>query len=167
VDHLWSPWRYRYVTKEEGPRPDCVFCSKCQAPIERDPENLILFRATSCYGLLNLYPYTNGHMMVAPYRHVSRIEDLPEEEWIELARYARLAERHIRAVYHCDGLNLGFNIGAVAGAGIAGHIHLHVLPRWNGDANFMTVVGETRVHPEDLADSWRKLAACEWTLDPR
>lgn len=164
MDHLWSPWRYRYVTKEEGPRPDCVFCAKSQALPEHDRDNLILFRANFCYGLLNLYPYTNGHLMIAPYRHVSRIEDLPEPEWIELARYARLAEQHVRAVYRCDGLNLGFNIGSVAGAGIAGHIHMHVLPRWNGDANFMTVIGETRVHPEDLAESWRKLAGCNWSL---
>ena len=102
--------------------------------------------------------------MVAPFRHVSRIEDLPEQEWIELMRYGRLAERNIRSVYKCDGLNLGFNIGGVAGAGIAGHIHLHVLPRWNGDANFMTVVGETRVHPEDLQESWRKLSEASWML---
>jgi len=103
-------------------------------------------------------------MMIAPFRHVSRIEDLPEPEWIELMRYARQAEKNIRATYHCDGLNIGFNIGAVAGAGIAGHIHLHILPRWNGDANFMTVVGETRIHPEDLHESWRKLSACNWQL---
>lgn len=162
MDHLWSPWRYRYVTKEDGPKADCIFCAKAQA--NQDSENLILFRGEACYGLLNLYPYTNGHMMIAPFRHVSRIEDLPEQEWIELMRYGRLAERNIRSVYKCDGLNLGFNIGAVAGAGIAGHIHLHVLPRWNGDANFMTVVGETRVHPEDLQESWRKLSEASWTL---
>lgn len=164
MDHLWSPWRYRYVTKDEAPRPECIFCSKAAAGPEQTENDLILFRGATCYGLLNLYPYTNGHMMVAPYRHVSRIEDLPEEEWLELARYARRAERNIRAVYRCDGLNLGFNIGSVAGAGIAGHIHLHVLPRWNGDANFMSVIGETRIHPEDLAESWRKLTACDWSL---
>jgi ATP adenylyltransferase len=164
VDHIWSPWRYRYVTKQEGPHPDCIFCAKNQASQEQDEKNLILFRAEHCFGLLNLYPYTNGHMMIAPYRHVSRIEDLPEPEWIELSRFARLAEANIRAIYHCDGLNLGFNIGAVAGAGIAGHIHMHVLPRWTGDANFMTVVGETRVHPEDLVESWQKLRECPWQL---
>ncbi len=164
MDHLWSPWRYRYVTRQEGPKPDCIFCHKHQLAPANDPESLILFRAEHCFGLLNLYPYTNGHMMIAPYRHVARIEDLPEPEWIELSRFARLAEANIRSVYRCDGLNLGFNIGSVAGAGIAGHIHMHILPRWNGDANFMSVVGETRVHPEDLAESYRKLTACAWTL---
>ncbi len=162
MDHLWSPWRYRYVTQEDGPKPDCIFCEKRQSG--DDESNLVLFWGGACYGLLNLYPYTNGHMMIAPFRHVSKIEDLPEPEWIEVMRYARLAEKHIRAVYQCDGLNLGLNIGSVAGAGIAGHIHLHILPRWSGDANFMTVVGETRVHPEELKESWRKLSACAWTL---
>jgi len=162
MDHLWSPWRYRYVTKAEDRPGGCIFCAKHQD--QQDEKNLILFRGESCFGLLNLYPYTNGHLMIAPYRHVSTIEELPEEEWLELARYARLAESLVRKVYRCDGLNLGFNIGSVAGAGIAGHIHLHVLPRWNGDANFMTVVGETRVHPEELSESWRKLTEETWRL---
>jgi ATP adenylyltransferase len=164
MDHLWSPWRYRYVTKDEGPRPACVFCAKAQASLDHAEQDLILFRATHCFGLLNLYPYNNGHLMIAPYRHVATLEDLPESEWIELARYARLAERHIREQYKCEGLNMGFNLGTVAGAGIAQHIHLHILPRWTGDANFMSVIGETRVHPESLADSWRKLSNCDWTL---
>ena len=164
MDHLWSPWRYRYVTKEEGPKPECVFCERAKPGNEED--GLILFRGLTCYGLLNLYPYASGHMMVVPVRHVSRIEDLPEAEWIELMRYGRLAEANLRATYRCDGMNLGFNIGSVAGAGIAGHIHFHLLPRWNGDANFMSVIGETRVLPEDLKESWRKLSGCRWELDP-
>src|SRR5438046_1474111 len=127
VDRIWSPWRYRYVT-QEGPKPDCIFCEKSKSGA--DQENLILFRAASCFGLLNRFPYTNGHMMIAPYAHVSRIEDLDERNWIEMMRYGRLAERNVRSIYQCDGLNLGFNIGTVAGAGVAGHIHLHVLPRW-------------------------------------
>ena len=163
MDHLWSPWRYRYVSAEPSEKPDCIFCAKPGASV--DEAELIVFRGAHCFGLLNLYPYTNGHLMIAPYAHVARIEDLPETDWIETMRYARLAERNIRRVYRCDGLNLGFNIGRVAGAGIAGHIHLHVLPRWEGDANFMSVVGETRVHPESLADSWSKLLACDWQLE--
>ncbi len=162
MDHLWSPWRYRYVTKADPPGPACIFCAKAEPGNEN--ADLIVFRGSACFGLLNLFPYTNGHLMIAPILHVSRIEDLPEADWIELMRYARLAEKNLRDVYRCEGLNLGFNIGTVAGAGIAGHIHLHILPRWSGDANFMTVVGETRVHPEDLSESLRKLAACNWTL---
>lgn len=164
MDHLWSPWRYRYVTQDNSAERDaCIFCAKLNSNADR--ENLVLFRGAHCFGLLNLYPYTNGHLMIAPYAHVGRIEDLPEAEWIELMRYARLAERNVRAVYRCEGLNLGFNVGSVAGAGIAGHIHLHVLPRWQGDANFMSVIAETRVHPESLEDSWSKLVACGWQLD--
>jgi len=165
VDHLWSPWRYRYVTSEAGDKSACIFCAKREST--EHERNLIVFRGEHCYGLLNLYPYTNGHMMIAPHAHVATIEELDEAAWIETMRYARLAERNIRAAYKCDGLNLGFNIGGAAGAGITGHIHLHVLPRWTGDANFMSVIGETRVHPESLADSWRKLAACEWKLSDR
>ncbi len=162
MDHLWSPWRYRYVTDGAREKPDCIFCAK-GASID-DEQNLIVFRGAHCYGLLNLYPYTNGHMMIAPHQHAATIESLDEAVWIETMRYARLAERNIRVAYKCDGLNLGFNIGGAAGAGIAQHLHLHVLPRWEGDANFMSVIGETRVHPESLADSWRKLAACDWRL---
>ncbi len=155
MDHLWSPWRYRYVTS--GEQPACIFC----APRE---EHFLLFEAESCYGLLNRFPYTNGHMMIAPHAHVARLEDLDETAWLELMRYARLAERNLRQVYRCDGLNIGFNIGSVAGAGVAGHLHLHLVPRWHGDANFMTTVGETRVHPEALEDSARKLRAASWVL---
>ncbi|MFN7541374.1 MAG: HIT family protein [Acidobacteriota bacterium] len=164
MDHLWSPWRYRYVTAGEEPETDCIFCDKWKASPETDEAHLVLFRGPASYGLLNLYPYTSGHLMIIPARHVARIEDLPEAEWLELMCYARLAEKNLRAVYGPDGLNLGFNIGTAAGAGIAGHLHLHALPRWRGDANFLTVVAETRVHPEALQESWRKLRACSWVL---
>jgi ATP adenylyltransferase len=165
MDHLWSPWRYRYVTSEdnsERPKPDCIFCDK--AASTADDSNLVVFRGALSYGLLNLYPYTNGHMMVAPYVHAARIEDLPEDTWIEIMRYARIAERNLRQAYRCDGLNLGFNIGSVAGAGIAGHLHMHLVPRWQGDANFMTIIGETRVHPEDLPATLAKLRSLSWEL---
>ncbi len=103
-------------------------------------------------------------MMVAPYAHVARLEDLDEAAYIEMMRYGRLAERNLRELYQCDGLNIGFNIGSVAGAGGAGHLHLHLVPRWNGDANFMSTIGETRVLPEDLEESARKLRSADWTL---
>jgi ATP adenylyltransferase len=112
--------------------------------------------------LLNLYPYASGHLMVAPYAHVSTLEDCPEEAYAEVMRLGRRAEAMLRRVYRCEGLNLGFNIGKCAGAGVAGHIHLHVVPRWTGDANFMAVTGETRVLPEELAETYRKLRAEAW-----
>lgn len=155
MDRLWSPWRYRYVS-QAGPSSACIFCEK---PKGADEENLILFRGTACFVLLNLYPYTSGHLMVAPYAHGASLLEYPQETLDEMMQLARLAEQCLREVYRPQGLNLGMNLGECAGAGVAGHIHLHALPRWSGDANFMSTIGETRVLPEDLAESWRKLRA--------
>lgn len=165
MDHLWSPWRYQYVTGHSGEaqeKPQCLFCAK--AASGDDLADYVLFRGEHCYGLLNIYPYTNGHLMIAPYEHVATLAACSEVACIEIMRYARLAEANLQKIYRCDGLNLGFNIGSVAGAGVAGHIHLHVLPRWLGDANFMTVVGETRVHPEGLDVTYDKLRGAGWML---
>ena len=151
---MWSPWRYRYVSTASS-QEGCIFCAKSAA--DHDEENHIVYRGERNFVILNLYPYTNGHLMVAPYEHVASIEDASEQTAVEMMQLVRSAARHLRAVYHPQGLNLGMNIGECAGAGIAGHIHMHVLPRWLGDANFMTVVGETRVMPEDLPETYRKL----------
>ncbi|MDZ4799079.1 MAG: HIT domain-containing protein, partial [Bryobacteraceae bacterium] len=155
MDRLWSPWRYRYVSKAE-PTDACIFCEKSAR--NEDREDLILFRGERNFVLLNLYPYTSGHLMVAPYQHVATLEEAPEETAIELMALTRRSQRHLREVYRAPGYNLGMNIGAAAGAGVAGHIHMHVLPRWPGDANFMTTVAETRVVPENLDVAWQKLS---------
>jgi len=154
MDRLWSPWRYKYVS-HASPDDVCIFCSKCAQ--NTDEENLILHRGKYNYVLLNLYPYTNGHLMVAPYAHIADFEDLPEETAREMMSLAQDAVRHLKSTYKPQGVNLGVNLGECAGAGIAGHLHMHVLPRWFGDANFMTTVAETRVLPEDLSETWRKL----------
>ncbi|MCE5309538.1 MAG: HIT domain-containing protein [Acidobacteriales bacterium] len=156
MDHLWSPWRYRYVSTA-GPEDACIFCAKSAAG--RDEDNRIVYRGERNFVILNLYPYTSGHLMVAPYEHVASIEETSEETAIEMMLLVRQAVRHLRAVYRPRGLNLGMNIGDCAGAGIAGHIHMHVVPRWTGDANFMSVVGETRVMPEDIPETYSKLKA--------
>jgi ATP adenylyltransferase len=156
MDRLWSPWRYRYVSKAD-PSDACIFCTKSAR--HEDREDLILFRGELNFVLLNLYPYTSGHLMVAPYAHVATLEEAPEETAAELMTLTRRAQRHLRELYRAPGYNLGMNIGASAGAGVAGHIHMHVLPRWPGDANFMTTVAETRVVPEDLDTAWEKLSA--------
>ncbi|MBN9658898.1 MAG: HIT domain-containing protein [Acidobacteria bacterium] len=156
MDRLWSPWRYRYVSKASQ-SDACIFCVKSGE--QRDEENLILHRGLHNFVLLNLYPYTTGHLMVAPYAHIASLEDLPEETSAELMQLTRAAVRHLRAVYRPQGLNAGMNLGECAGAGVAGHLHMHVLPRWAGDANFMTTIGETRIMPEELPETWRKLAA--------
>jgi ATP adenylyltransferase len=117
----------------------------------------VVHRGTHNFVILNRYPYTSGHIMVVPYAHVSTLEALPDEPLVELIRLARESETHLRAIYRPGGLNLGLNIGEAAGAGIASHLHLHVLPRWTGDTNFMTTLGETRVLPEELEVTWERL----------
>jgi ATP adenylyltransferase len=156
LDRLWNPWRYQYVSKEN--RPDgCIFCA---LPREnRDEENLIVYRGQSNYIILNRYPYTTGHLMVVPYHHTNSLQGIDEATATELFSLVRTAEGKLRSIYRPNGLNLGMNLGEAAGAGIAEHIHMHVLPRWIGDSNFMTVIGETRILPEDLSETYRRLKA--------
>jgi ATP adenylyltransferase len=155
MDYLWTPWRFRYISGASD-KDECVFCAA--AADSHDRERLVVHRAARCFVILNRFPYTNGHVMVVPYEHVPTLEALPDETATELILLARRTEGILRAVYKPEGLNMGINIGKCAGAGIAGHVHMHVLPRWMGDANFMTTVGETRVLPEDLDSTWEKLS---------
>ena len=158
MDYLWTPWRYRYITSAAGQPGACVFCAAGQ-PGSDDREMLVVHRGAHNFVILNRFPYTSGHAMVVPYAHIANPEELPDETLVETMRLARDTVKHLRAIYRPEGLNLGMNIGHSAGAGIAGHIHMHVLPRWTGDTNFMTVTAETRVLPEELAVTWEKLAA--------
>lgn len=156
MDYLWTPWRYQYVTAPTK-AGECVLCAAARSA--DDQQALVVSRGRHHFVILNRFPYTSGHMMVVPYQHVASLQDLPEEAAGELIQAARRCEKHLRALYHPDGLNLGMNLGRSAGAGIADHLHLHVLPRWTGDTNFMTAVGETRVVPEDLSLTWQKVRA--------
>jgi ATP adenylyltransferase len=153
VDRLWSPWRLAYVT---GNTTDagCVFC---RAPRLPDSESLILSSGTACYVVLNLYPYNNGHVMVVPYRHVATLAALTPDELHETAVLTQRAEIALTEAYQPHGINVGINIGKPAGAGVLDHVHVHLVPRWNGDTNFMTVVGNVRVLPEDLGQSLNRL----------
>jgi ATP adenylyltransferase len=137
-----------------------VFCTAAGSSDDR--EHLIVHRAKHNFIILNRFPYTNGHVMVVPFQHVSTLGDLEEEALLEMMRLARDCEKQLRATYRPDGLNIGLNLGRSAGAGIAGHVHMHVLPRWAGDTNFMTVTGETRVLPEELPVTWEKLHSVDW-----
>ncbi len=181
MDRLWTPWRYSYITsgdhRREGvpaalqawPGDDrqCVFCNMIGAvewaaghtmPAEQaERAAWILERGPNCYTCLNAYPYSSGHVMVVPYTHLASLAELPRETAIELIETAQRAETALRSVYHPDGLNLGLNLGQAAGAGVANHLHLHALPRWVGDTNFMTVVGETRILPETLDVTWTRM----------
>jgi ATP adenylyltransferase len=161
VDHLWSPWRYKYLTEPRAPAPAKEFCIFCQVAAEpdKDDANLIVIRGEHNFIVLNRYPYTSGHLMVVPYAHQNQLTAIGADAATEMILMARDSERHLRAIYNPDGMNLGMNIGESAGAGIAGHIHMHVLPRWAGDTNFMTTVAETRVLPEDLPVTLNRLRA--------
>ena len=153
MERLWTPWRLAYVTgdaKSEG----CVFC---RAQHEDDAEPLIVFRGTVCFVILNLYPYNNGHLLILPNRHIASLAEATHEELVELIEFTRRAEIALNEAYAPHGLNVGVNLGKPAGAGILDHLHIHVVPRWNGDTNFMTIVGGTRVLPEELPQTAARL----------
>lgn len=146
MERLWSPWRLAYVTGARDPQA-CIFCDALTAS---EAESLVLFRGSSCFVILNLFPYNNGHLMIAPNRHVATLAKLTREELAELMSLTQRAEIAVTEVYRPEGLNVGLNLGRSAGAGIADHMHMHLVPRWTGDTNFMTVVGGVRVLPEEL-----------------
>jgi|SRR5581483_11875142 len=138
-----------------GKEERCIFCYAAAG--DRDKDNLVVYRGQHNFVVLNRYPYTSGHLMIAPYIHVPRLNDAPEETLLEIARLTRTAEMVLETAYKPQGINLGMNLGSAAGAGIAEHIHMHMLPRWNGDANFMTSVADTRIIPESLDETYLKL----------
>jgi ATP adenylyltransferase len=157
MDYLWSPWRFRYVS-QANTTGACIFCEKAAGERSRDRENLLLYRARSNFILLNLYPYTTGHSMVIPYAHISSLEEVEPATLVEMMELARRLLAALRDCYHPEGYNLGINLGRCAGAGVADHLHLHLLPRWTGDSSFMTTIGETRILPQDLFTTYDKLA---------
>jgi len=150
---IWAPWRLEYVKDASKDEEDgCIFCVK---PAEGDDEaNLIVHRGERAFVMLNKFPYTNGHLMVAPYDHLSRLQDVAPETLAEVMGLAQTAMNRLEEVYDPQGYNVGINQGRVAGAGVEHHIHLHVVPRWGGDTNFMPVVADTRVMPQSLEDSY-------------
>jgi ATP adenylyltransferase len=159
LERLWADWRSAYVSNADSERDKdgCVFCKLVAAT--DDAEALVLERTPETITVMNLYPYGSGHLMVAPVRHAAAFDDLDDAENVAVARAQVRAIRAIRAAYAPDGLNLGANLGQAAGAGVPGHLHVHVLPRWAGDTNFMTSVGEARVLPESLRTGYDKLKA--------
>ncbi len=161
LEHLWAGWRSEYIAGIDAeparPRPEgCLFCGLLAMD---DTDALILERSEHSFAVMNAYPYTSGHVMVAPVRHVGSITDLGPDEAAALMHGVQRATATVETVYSPEGINVGLNIGRAAGAGIPGHVHVHVLPRWNGDTNFMTAVAEVRVLPESLRESYDKLRA--------
>lgn len=190
MDRLWTPWRYEYVSRAcKTPAPgvpvelsdwvescqkvgECVFCNMIAAvdhaiingttPEQAEKAVHLIVRGTTCFLCLNAFPYGTGHILIVPYRHVASLADLPANEAEEIMSLAQRTERVLRTIYRPDGLNLGMNLGEAGGAGIAGHVHMHVLPRWVGDTNFMTVTANTRVLPEALDTTWGRIRG-GWT----
>jgi ATP adenylyltransferase len=181
MDHLWTPWRYAYVTSAEtAARPGitpslsawpgdlgCVFCNLVasidfaiangMSPVEAEAQGGLVKRGAHCFICLNAYPYTSGHVMVMPYAHLDRLSALPSEAAHELIDLAQNTEKVLQQLYHPHGFNFGLNVGKAGGAGVAGHLHLHALPRWAGDTNFMTTIAETRILPEELESTWKRM----------
>jgi len=157
MDYIWTPWRYQYMQEAaSGNQPECIFCDAVAR--KNDAETLIVHRAQKTFVILNRFPYTSGHVMIVPYAHVAELNLCEVGTLDEMMRLTQRVETALRANYQPDGMNLGMNLGRAAGAGVVGHLHLHVLPRWIGDSNFMTVTGETRVHPEDLQTTYERLS---------
>ncbi|MBI2822063.1 MAG: HIT domain-containing protein [Acidobacteria bacterium] len=156
MDYLWTPWRFHYVTAAGQADQKCIFCHAVSE--NRDRELLVVHRAQNCLLMLNRFPYNSGHVMLAPYRHIALLEEATAAELHELIELSARCQKALRETYAAQGFNVGMNLGRCAGAGVAGHIHLHLLPRWPGDTNFLTVIGEARVLPEDLDVTFQKLA---------
>jgi ATP adenylyltransferase len=159
MKNLWAPWRKKYIQahkKEEG----CLFCRVIEE--NKDEENLVLIRKERCFVMLNLYPYNNGHLMIAPYMHVANLEALETEDRNELFEIVAKSCENIRKEMNPEGFNIGINIGAIAGAGVADHIHVHIVPRWAGDTNFMPVTGKVKVISEILQDTFTRLKKYEF-----
>jgi len=166
---LWNPWRFEYVKSAIKPQKTCIFCT---LPKRDDQEALILYRGEHAYIALNAYPYSSGHLMVIPYRHVKSIEDLEVSELSELTNLIVKSIRVLRRAFNPDGFNIGMNIGRAAGAGVEDHVHVHIVPRWFGDANFMAIISSTKTLPLSLDEayrilrrSWKELYSGEEALD--
>jgi len=157
VDFLWTPWRYRYIAEAAKDAAGCIFCDALAA--NDDAQTLIVSRHVKNFIILNRFPYTTGHLMIVPYAHVAELSLAEPDTLAEMMRLGQRVQVALENVYHPHGYNLGMNLGRAAGAGVTGHIHLHFLPRWTGDANFMTVIAETRMEPEDLSATYTKLRA--------
>ncbi len=154
MSHIWSPWRMAYIMNHEK-TADCIFC---KALLEEDsPQNLVVYRGNTAFVILNRFPYTSGHLMIVPNEHLATLEQLSDATLLEMMQLTTRAMRILRELYHPEAFNIGANIGEAAGAGIASHVHLHVVPRWKGDTNFMSTTANTRVLPEDLAETFVRI----------
>jgi len=160
MKNLWSPWRSNYIEsfKEKQSAGECIFCAAVEKEIE-DMDNLVVHKSKNTLVMMNLYPYNNGHLMIVPKRHLGSLEQITTEESHELMDEILLAEKVLQKIYSPQGFNIGANLGRAGGAGIEDHIHFHIVPRWNGDTNFMPAIGEVKVISQDLAETKKRLLA--------
>lgn len=160
MERLWSPWRSKYIEsfneKKDESDDYCLFCDALNTP-EKDDERYVLYRGQSCYVIMNLYPYNSGHLMIVPYRHLSALTEMSDEEYLEIMQLLKRCTEALDRTMSPHGFNVGANIGRVSGAGIDHHIHFHIVPRWNGDTNFLPVLGDTKVISEEMPKTYRKL----------
>ena len=163
MERLWAPWRMTYVSKPDKEESGCFFCAKAASTDDRYAQ--VIARGAGAFVLLNTYPYNTGHVMVAPYRHTGEIDDLDDAELLEIVRLGSWSRRVLTRAMHPDGFNWGLNLGRSAGAGIVDHVHLHVVPRWSGDTNFMPVTAEAKVMPHSLESVWEQLRAAADDLE--
>ena len=154
MDYLWTPWRMKYIL-EHHDYDACIFCEAVEA--EQDEENLIFYQGERAFMILNRYPYTSGHIMCVPFAHENRLDQLCSETRIEMMELINKAVQVLQSVYHPEGFNIGMNLGEVAGAGVEDHLHMHIVPRWQGDTSFMSAVSDTRVLPEALPETFRRV----------
>ena len=156
MENLWTPWRFHYI-KTASSGDDCVFCRILESGIEKDPENLIVHRGKHSFVILNRFPYTSGHLMIVMYRHISSLSAAKPEEMQEMMLLAQQCEKCLAEIYKPEGFNIGINVGKCAGAGVESHLHLHIIPRWIGDSNFVAAAGQTRIIPELLESTYQKV----------
>ena len=157
VGRLYTPWRMKYVATTRAQVDDCVFCAKCHDGPERDRENFLVYRGQTVFTIMNIFPYNTGHLMILPYQHVATLAEVPPDVQFELITLATYFTELLTNLMRSDGFNIGINIGRAAGAGIDSHLHVHIVPRWSGDSNFMPVIGETRVLPEELEATYDRI----------
>lgn len=155
MDVLWAPWRMEYILSPEKGGGTCLFCDKLQS--SEDSENLVLYRSSHCFVVMNPYPYNNGHIMVLPNRHVPDLQELEDAVLLDIMRVTQHSINSLKKAFMPEGFNIGINLGKVAGAGLAEHVHTHIVPRWTGDASFMTVLSEIRIIPEHLRATYARL----------
>lgn len=164
MERIWAPWRLKYVTGCDDKKDTCIFCDHVK---EQDHEKKILARGEHCFVVMNIFPYNNGHLMVAPYRHVSDLSQLNREEMYEILECLAEWTEILKSAMHCHGFNIGINLGRIAGAGIADHLHVHIVPRWDGDTNFMPVIADTKIIPQSLEECYDLLIKTKEKRDGR